>query len=287
MRISKQERIRAELVSAAVDELIRDPEAQPGAIDPEDGGVIEAARDLARLPSLLGEPEPGLVHRILSQVPARKRRPLLRPAWVAVAALAVLVMAMALTPLGQTAVAGFMSVFQLGRTEVRITPVDVNTVPLATAAASTPAIRESLTLPQARQQVTFDIPEPGWLPPGYELIDVVGYSYPHLPAWLPQPLFVELIYQNEAQDALALRVYPIMLGDEANISGMNLGASPIQAVEDVRVHDQPGVLLQLGGDRRAQAVWQEVVWEHKDLVLALSATELSREDLLHTAESVQ
>ena len=58
MRMSKSERIRAERVSAAVDQLIANPEARPEQVDPADAGVLATARQLARLPELLGPVDP-------------------------------------------------------------------------------------------------------------------------------------------------------------------------------------------------------------------------------------
>ena len=193
---------------------------------------------------------------------------------------------MLLTPMGQTALASFMSVFKLGRTEVHITPVDTTSTPLATVAAQNKAIRQSLTLAEAQAQVSFAIPQPTYVPPGYNLREVASFSYPDLPAWVPQPFFVELVYGDGQGHELALRVYPIALGDRANISRLNLEAAPIQDVQDVEVNGQPGVLLKVGPDG-SKTVWQEVVWEQGTLILALSATHLSDQDLLRLAESVR
>ena len=58
---NKSERVRAEQVSAAVDQLIRDPGARPDLSDPEDVTMLATARQLARLPSLLGPVDPSEV----------------------------------------------------------------------------------------------------------------------------------------------------------------------------------------------------------------------------------
>ena len=83
-----------------------------------------------------------------------------------------------------------------------------------------------------------------------------------------------------------MRLYPIMLGEQASISGLDLQATSIQGAEDVDVSGQPAVLLQIGSDR-AGLVWREVVWEHEDLILALSADNLSEAELLRVARSVR
>jgi hypothetical protein len=74
--------------------------------------------------------------------------------------------------------------------------------------------------------------------------------------------------------------------DGAGISGMNLAASPIQDVLDVDVNGKPGVLLQLGSGR-GEPVWQELIWEQDNLILALSASDLTEADLLRVSRSVR
>jgi hypothetical protein len=85
---------------------------------------------------------------------------------------------------------------------------------------------------------------------------------------------------------LILRVYSIALGDEGSISELNLQATSIQDAKDVDVSGQTGVLLRLGTDR-AGAVWQEVVWEQDELIVALSSAHLTEEELVRVARSVQ
>jgi len=200
-------------------------------------------------------------------------------------ALAVLVLAVGLlTPLGRTALASFMAVFSLGRTEVHVTPADLTST--ATAVAGSTAVVGDLTLEQAQAQVSFAIPQPADLPPGYRLTGAHSYTYPDLPAWIPQPFCIELVYGDGQGHQAALRLYPIALGDRASISGLNLEATPIQDVRDVDVNGKPGVLLRLG-DQGAKTVWQEVVWEQGDLILALSAASLSEDELMRMARSVR
>lgn len=289
MRATRDERVRAEQISAAVDQLLRDSSAELEPVDTVDAGMLAAARRLARLPELLGPVEPALEQRVMRQVRAagRPSRPArrFRLAWAAAGLVAVLLVVMLLTPLGQTAVAGFMAVFNLGRTEVRIAPV--STAPVQPSATATgPAVRESLTLEQAQEQVAYAIPQPAYLPQGHRLQEVNGYTYPEMPAWIPQPLFLELVYGDEQGGEWVLRVYAIMLGDQASIAGLNLEAQPIHEVQDVDVDGQPGVLLSLGTDR-VRVTWQELVWEQDGLILALSSADLTEEDLLQIARSVR
>jgi hypothetical protein len=288
MRMTRDERRRAEQLSAAVDQLIHDPGTQPGGLAPGDVELLDTARHLAQLPSLLGPVDRALEQRVMRQVQASagqtRRGGRLKLGWAGAGLAAILLVTALLTPLGQTAIASVMAVFNLGHTKVRITPVDTSTAPLATTAAQNTALRQSLTLAEAQSRVSFAIPQPTYLPPGYHLDEVVSYTYPDLPAWVPQPFFVELVYEDKGR-AFSLRVYPIMLGEDASISGLNLEAVPIQDVRDADINGQPGVLLRLGAEKNG-AVWQEVVWEQGELILALSTTDLNEADLLRIAHSV-
>jgi len=290
MRTNKIERKRAEWISAAIDRMIADPDAQPDQFDPEDSGLLDTARQLAQMPSMLGPVDPTLEQLVRRQVQlgavSAGRRPRLRLGWAIGGLAAVLLAVLLLTPLGQTAVASFMAVFNLGRTQVSITPVTAPSALTATVEARGQTIRQSLTLEEAQGQVSFAIPQPAYLPPDYSLRQVSGVSYPDLPAWVPQPFFVELAYEDHQGHRCMLRVYPIALGDRATISRLNLEASPIHDVQDVDINGQPGVLLRLG-DEQAGTGWQEVVWEQTDRILALSAGGLTEDELLHIARSVR
>jgi hypothetical protein len=290
MVATKSERIRAEQVSAAIDRLVGDPGAGPGQVAPDDAGLLTTAGQLAKLPSLLGPVDAAFEQRVMAQVragarPAR-RAPRFRPSWAVAGLAAILVLAALLTPQGQTAVASFMAVFNLGRTEISITPAYERSTPAATETAGTAAIQHDLTLEQAQALLPFTIPQPEYLPPGYRLQGARSYTFPDLPAWIPQPFFAELIYRDGLGDRLTLRAYPIMLSDDANISGLNLQATSIRDVQSVDVNGQPAVLLKLdtGGDGDG---WQEVVWEQGNLILSLSATDLAEAELLATARSVR
>jgi hypothetical protein len=176
-----------------------------------------------------------------------------------------------------------MAVFRLGRTEVRITPADTTVTPTV---AVTAAIKQVLSLEEAQAQVAFAIPQPTYLPPGHGLHRVNTYTYPDLPTWVPQPFSLELIYADGDQHEMSLRLYPILLGDKASISHLDLEAAAIQDVKEVDVNGQPGVLMRVGTNR-LQAAWQEIVWEQNDLILALSAAHLLEAELLRVARSVR
>jgi hypothetical protein len=289
MRASKSERMQAERFSASVDQLIADPSARLEGLEPADLGLVEATRQFARLPSLLGSVDPAFEQRIMQQVrqasSQRRRLPVARIGWALAGLAAVLLVAMLVSPLGQTAVASFMAVFSLGQTEVRITPVDAPSLPLATGVGQQGSIQQVMTLAEARSEFPFALPQPDPMPPGYHLASVIGHSYPNLPAWVPQPFFAELVYEGERGQEFALQVYPIMLGDGASISGLNLQAAPIEDVQDIDVNGQPAVLLRLGG-KDADSGLREVVWEQDDLVLALSSVDVTEDELLRVARSV-
>ncbi len=289
----RNERIRAEQLSAWVDQSLSQ-HAQRQGWDPEseDAELLALAGKLAQLPSLLGQVDPAFeqrVRRVVRTEPGQQRLlPRLRIGWALFGAAFVLLLMALLTPMGKTAVASFMDVFNLGRTEVRITPADTSAMLLETAEAQSAVIRQRLTLEEAADLVRFPIVQPAYLPAGYELEEVVGHSYPDLPAWVPQPFSIELIYRDSRGCELILRHFPITLSvhEEAGISGMNLAASPIQDVLDVDVNGKPGVLLQLGSGR-GEPVWQELIWEQDGLILALTSNDLTEAELLRVSRSVR
>jgi hypothetical protein len=181
-----------------------------------------------------------------------------------------------------------MAVFDLGRTEVRITPADVPSEAISTAEVRGSTVQQEMTLDAARSEIPFAILLPSYLPPGYRLEKVIGYTYPDLPAWMPQPFSAELIFAEEHGKEVSMRIYPISLGTSERtsiLSALNLEVAPIQSVQDVDVDGRPGVLLQLGPNGAAVA-WHEVVWEQADLVVTLSTADLLEQELLRMAGSV-
>jgi hypothetical protein len=286
--MNKNDRQRAADLSAAIDKMIQSPDVEPVAFGETDADLANTAHRLAQLPALLGPVDPALERQVMGAVHAglrprvsKRRYPL---AWAVAGMAVVLLLATWLTPLGQTSLASFLSVFNLGRTEVRITPADLPVAP--TVAAQSTAVQRPLTQEEVQARFGFKMPELTYVPEGYRLLSVSSYSYPDLPAWIQQPFYIEVVYGHDSGDECSLRVYPITLGDKASISGLDLKAAPIHSVQDVDVGNQPGVLLSLGTEE-IQNVWQEVVWEHDDLILALSATDLPSEELLRIARSIR
>ncbi len=289
MRASKDERVQAEQVTAAVDQLVRDPDAVLELPDSGAAEALAAARQMARLPALLGPADPAFEQRVMGSLRraerSPRRAPWLRVGWAVAALVVVLLVVMLLTPAGQSAVAGLMAVFDLGRTSVQIAPEYTPATVSATAIDGGRAVRQTLTLQEAQDLVSFSIPQPEYLPPGFRLEGVNSYRYPDLPSWVPQPFFVELLYYNDGGEELLLRVYSIGLGDGASIASLNLRAPPIEHAKDVEVNGRPGALLWEDQDRSG-AVWQELVWEQDDLILALSSVHLDEVDLLKIARSI-
>lgn len=256
----------------------------------DDEPLLATARVMAGVVEHLGPPGPALEQRVADlgryrAAPARSGAAR-RIAWATAALVVSLVAVMALTPIGQTALASFMAVFHLGRTEVRITPASPSGVAATvTEAPSTAALRQEMTLAEAREDMWFIIPEPAYLPRGYHPDGAIGYTYPDLPAWVPQPFSLDVLYRNDEGGEIVLRVQPITLGGQGSISHLNLEASPIQEVREVDVNGQPAALLRLGtGSGEAQ--WQEIVWEQDDLLLSLSTANLTEDELLHMARAV-
>lgn len=287
MRNQQAERQRARKVSHAIDQLLQDPQSVPEDLLADDSDLLLTVQRLAQVPSLLGPVDEQWAQRVLNRVQLAQPRPqrlVPQVRWAIAGVLAVVLALVFLSPTGQTAVAEFLAVFNLGRTEILVAPASSPTVALAREESSSPSVR-TLTLEEAQSLVSFAIPQPGDMPVGYQLRAVHSYSFPDLPSWIPQPFFVELVYGHESGSRFMLRLYPIVLGEEASIARLNLQATPIQQVQEITINQHRGVLLRLGSD--AAAGWQEIVWEQDDLILALSTDDLSESELLRTARSVR
>jgi hypothetical protein len=297
------ERFRAQQVAAAVEQL-QSSTVEPGStgchfcdgVDPADAGLLDTARRLAQLPTLLGPVSPELEQTVMRRVRTRCWQSRgwritsvsvweqLRKGWVAAGLVAIVLTLLWLSPPGQTAVASFLAIVSLGRSEVAIAPID--DLDAATDAAKGSSAQEVLTLAQAEAQMPFTIPQPAYLPPNYTLEGVHSTHFQELPAWIPQPLFVELVYGDGLGHEVTLRLYRTALGNRASIAKLDLRAAPIRDVVDVKIGSRPGALLQLGTERSG-VTWQEVVWERDDMILALSAADLAQEELLRIARSVR
>ena len=281
------ERQAAQRLSGRIEEMLgitRDEETA--------GDLLDTARQLVRLSDLFGRPDPAFERRLTAQIEARlaerpRRRPLWRPrfAWVAAVAL-VLVLAGLLTPPGRAALAELMATFHLEQAEVHI----AETVPVAQAYTATAEI----TLPGLPEAQATVVPHtcqvPAYLPQGYQLHRISTSHFDEFPAWA-QPLFIDVTYRRETNEAiweLAYRQYFMSLGGGITIASLTFSSEEIESARQVTVNSHPAVLLTV---RPASSVGQpgrvlHLVWEQDGALFTLTTTELSPDELVRIAESV-
>jgi hypothetical protein len=256
------------------------------------GGLLDTARQVARLGDLFGRPDPAFEQRLTAQIEARlaerpRRWTFWRPrfAWVTAVVL-VLVLAGLFTPPGQAAWAELMAIFRLDQAEVHIAA----TVPVIQAYTATAEITLP-GLPEAQATVvprTFQVP--AYLPQGYQLQRISTSHFDEFPAWA-QPLFVDVAYRRETDEnvrELSYRQYFMSLGGDATIGSLTFSPEEIESVRQVTVNSHPAVLLTV---RPASSVGEpdrilHLVWEQDDALFTLTTTELSPDELVHIAESV-
>jgi hypothetical protein len=255
-------------------------------------GLLDTARQLARLDDLLGPPDPAFEQRLTAQIEARlaerpRRRPVWRPRFVWVTAVVlVLVLAGLLTPHGQAALAELMAIFHLNQAQVHI----AETVPVVQAYTATAEITLP-GLPEVQATVvprTFQVPT--YLPEGYQLHRISTSHFDQLPAWA-QPLFVDVTYRRETDEViweLSHRQYFMSLGAGTTIGSLTFSPEEIESARQVTVDSHPAVLLTV---RPARSVGQpdrifHLVWEQDDALFTLTTTELSPDELVRIAESV-
>jgi len=209
-------------------------------VEPDDAGLVDTARYLAELVQGLGAVEPALEQRAACAWQRQRaaerstRLPRLRPGWAMAAAAAIVLAVGLFTPLGHTALASFLAVFNLGRTEVHVTPADLTST--TTAVAESTAVVADLTLEQAQAQVSFSIPQPADLPPGYGLSGVHSYSLSR-PAGVDTAAFLHRagLRRRTGTPGRAAPV-PDRARRQGQHSRLNLEAAPIQDVRDVDVN---------------------------------------------------
>lgn len=254
----------------------------------ETDGLLDTARQLARLGDLFGPPAPAFEQRLTAHIEARlterpQRRAIWRPrlAW-GVAVAVMLLLAGLLTPPGRAALAELMAIFRLGQTEVRVEPETAAVVRTFTTTAE-------ITLPglpEARATVEPRILQvPAYLPEGYRLHRISTSHFDELPAWV-QPLFIDLTYRRETAEfvwELSYRQYFVASGGPGTIRALTYPPEEFESVREVSVGGHPAVLFGRGvmPDRVLH-----LVWEAEDAVFTLTATELSPDELVRIAESV-
>ncbi|MBC7249386.1 MAG: hypothetical protein H5T62_03810 [Anaerolineae bacterium] len=286
------ERLAAERLSTEIDRLLQGEEAV--GIEEELRATVER---LAGLHRLLEPPDAALRRRVWARVQRAqsigrgwRRRPMTR-AWAAVAlALVLLAVVIGVSPPGRQAIAEVMGVFQLGRIEVRVTP----------RATVQPGVEHQVTreevlpdLAAAEELVGYELLTPASLPEGYDLYAVRAVYYDDLPAWVPQPFYIDLDYRPPGGDAhpyyLRLREYRLSFGGPGDgISALRFAAGEVSLADDVDLDGRRGVLLHLPGAAfPPEEVLLEVVWEQDGVVLELMSQELSAEELVAVARSVE
>jgi hypothetical protein len=164
----------------------------------------------------------------------------------------------------------------LGQTRVELTP---------TLDAPTRAVREPLRDLVAAELLMGRAPSlPRTLPEGFVLVEVAAVSYPDLPSWISQPLYVELVYGIEgASPSLRLREYQLLFREYGGITGIQPADDLVASLEEVDVSGVPGALLTFSEG----SVTHTVLWERDGLLLELETDRLTAAGLLEVARSVR
>jgi hypothetical protein len=169
----------------------------------------------------------------------------------------------------------------LGQTRLELTPE---------IGQETPSVRTPLRDLVAVELLMGRAPSlPTVLPEGADLLEIAAVSYPDLPPWISQPLYVELCYgtQPGASD-LCLREYRLLLRQGGQITGVQVAGDAVAEFEPVDVGGVSGTLLTWSGrGDRAGVEGHTVLWERDGLLLELESDSLSVEELLAVAGSVR
>ncbi len=261
--------------------------------EPEANGLLNTARQLARLGDLFGPPPPAFERRLTARVEARlaerPRRPaawLPRLAWAVAAALLLLAVILFTSP-GQSVVARLMAVLRLGQTEVRVAPATTPVGP--TLVADAEVTLSGLAEAQAAvSPCTLWLPTD--LPPGYRLHRISSRHFDQLPDWV-QPLFVDVVYRHETPGViweLAYRQYFVASGGLGTLEALAYAPEDFESLRQVTVGGRPAVLLAKPSAAPVQPDERilHLVWEGEGAVFTLTATELLPDELVRVAESV-
>jgi len=262
-----------------------------------EGDLWPTVERLAAINRLFEPPDAALRQRVWTRM--RRAQSTTRGwrwrAWPrALAAVAVtLVLAVAVigaSPVGRQAIAEVMGIFRLGRVEVRVTP----------RATVQPAVEHRVTrqeslpdLAAAEALVGYELLTPMALPESYALRAIHAVYYDDLPAWIPQPFYVELDYGPPAGDTrpyyLRLREYRISFGGPGEgISALRFASGEVSIAQEVDLDGQRAVVLHLPGAAFPPAkTLLEVVWEQDGMVMELMSQELSADELIAIAHSVK
>jgi hypothetical protein len=291
------ERRQALALSAQIDRVLAgDPCKQRPMLG--DGGHKAAAEELdaarrlgqmvGRLPPVPAELErrvSALVHTRLVGEPHLLRHSMQRrrwqPAvWSALATAAVLIALWVVLPSASPGVVAQMRAVLLGQTRVEVTP---------TLAVGAEPIREPVRDLLAAELLIGRAPSlPKTLPDGYTLQEVAAISYADLPAWISQPLCVELCYGDVSKPcALRLRQYRLLFRDFGGISGVKVASDAVRDVEQVDLNGATGMRFALDPERDQGPPTHAVVWERDGLLLELESEQLTADQLLEIARSTR
>ncbi|MDY7041719.1 MAG: hypothetical protein SVX38_12730, partial [Chloroflexota bacterium] len=224
-------------------------------------------------------------------IPRRWRRRAWPRAWTTVALTLVLAVAViGASPRGRQAIAEVMGIFRLGGVEVRVTP----------RSTAQPTLEHQVTrqeslpdLAAAEELVGYKLLTPAALPDGYELRTIKAVYYDELPPWIPQPFYIDLDYGAPTDDAhpyyLRLREYRVSFGGQGEgISALSFATGDVSLAQDVDLDGRDAVLLHMPGAAFPPAeMLLEVVWEQDGIVVELMSQELSAEELVAVARSVE
>jgi hypothetical protein len=185
-----------------------------------------------------------------------------------------------LGPSGGGGVWAQMRAVLLGQTRVEVTP---------TLAVGAEPVREPVRDLIAVELLIGRAPSlPKTLPDGYSLQEVAAISYPDLPAWISQPLYVELCYGDvSAPCALRLRQYRLLFRDFGGISGVKVASDAVRDVEQVELNGTIGMRFALDPERDRGVPTQTIVWERDGLLLELESERIGPDQLLEIARSTR
>jgi hypothetical protein len=201
--------------------------------------------------------------------------------WSALATAAVLIALWVVLPTASPGVWAHVRAVLLGQARVEVTPT------LAVGAAE--PVREPLRDLLAAELLIGRAPSlPKTLPEGYSLQEVAAISYPDLPAWVSQPLCVELCYGDGSEPcALRLRQYRLLFRDLGGISGVKVASDAVRDVEQVDLNGATGMRFALDPERDQGPPMQTIVWERDGLLLELESEQITADQLLEIARSTR
>lgn len=275
----------ARALSAQIDRLLAGEPVEQGR---EAAGELDVARYLGRMVGRLPPTPVQLERRVSALVcsrtigvqPCRRWQPAL---WSALATAAVLIVIwLAIPGLGGGAgVWAEMRAVLLGQTRVEVTPTLIP--------ASEP-VREPLRDLVAAELLIGRAPSlPKTLPDGYSLQEVAANSYPDLPAWISQPLCVELCYSGDPKTpcALRLRQYRLLFRNFGGISRVIVDSDAVRDVEQVEVQGVTAMRFTLEPEHARDQSTLIIVWERDGLLLELESESIEPDQLLEIARSTR